>query len=184
MARYSIDPKASNFIVQAFSTGLLSAFGHNPKIAIRDIQGEASYDEENGVQSGHLQVTIRADSLEVLDDLSEKDRQQIQHEMYHSVLETDRFPQIEYECSQVSVSGKDGDRYQITLNGELSLRGVTRPLPVTARVELSGQSLRASGQFSLKQSDFEIAPVTVAAGAIKLKDELKFNFDIVARRSG
>jgi polyisoprenoid-binding protein YceI len=182
--RYAVDAKASNFVVQAFSSGLLSAFGHNPRIAIRDIEGEASFADASGIQNARLHLSIRADSLEVIDDISDKDREQIQREMYESVLETDRFPQIEYDCSHISVTGGTGDRYWIALNGDLSLHGVTRTLPVTTRLELNGQSLRASGQFSLKQSDFEIKLVTVAAGAIRLKDELKFNFDIVARKSG
>lgn len=182
--RYAIDAKASNFVVQAFSAGLLSAFGHNPRIAIRDFKGDTSFTDAGGIQDARLHLTIRADSLEVIDDISEKDREQIQREMFDSVLETERFPQIEYDSLEISVSGGSGDRYWVALNGELSLHGVTLPLPVAARVELNGQSLRASGQFSLKQSDFDIKLVTVAAGTIKLKDELKFNFDIIARKSG
>jgi hypothetical protein len=42
--------------------------------------------------------------------------------------------------------------------------------------------LRASGDFSLSQSDYAIKPVSVAGGALKVKDELKFDFEIVARR--
>ncbi len=51
-------------------------------------------------------------------------------------------------------------------------------------VELSvvGNDLRARGEFSLRQTDYKITPPTVAAGTIKVKDELKFSFDIVARR--
>jgi hypothetical protein len=45
-----------------------------------------------------------------------------------------------------------------------------------------GDMLRASGEFSLLQTDFGIAPVSVAGGAMKLKDELKFAFNIVARK--
>ena len=42
--------------------------------------------------------------------------------------------------------------------------------------------VRASGEFSLLQSNYGIPPVSVAGGALKLKDELKFAFDIVARK--
>jgi hypothetical protein len=40
--------------------------------------------------------------------------------------------------------------------------------------------MRAKGAFTLKQSSFGIKPVSVAGGTIKVKDELKFTFDIVA----
>ena len=68
------------------------------------------------------------------------------------------------------------------MNGNLSLHGVTRSVPVTAQVTLIGDMLRASGEFSILQSDYGIPPVSVAGGALKLKDELKFAFDIVARK--
>jgi hypothetical protein len=41
--------------------------------------------------------------------------------------------------------------------------------------------LRISGDFTLRQSDYGIKPVSFAAGALRLKDELKFNFEMVAR---
>ena len=43
-------------------------------------------------------------------------------------------------------------------------------------------SLQAEGQFALRQTDYGIKPVTVAGGTIKVKDELKFSFNIVANR--
>ena len=43
--------------------------------------------------------------------------------------------------------------------------------------------LRANGEFSVRQTDYGIKPVSVAGGALKLKDELKCSFDIVARKS-
>ena len=44
--------------------------------------------------------------------------------------------------------------------------------------------LRASGEFTVRQTDYGIKPVSVAGGALKVKDELKFSFDIVARKQG
>ena len=38
--RYRIDAGQSNFMVHAFVGGLLSGFGHNHNIAIKDISGE------------------------------------------------------------------------------------------------------------------------------------------------
>ena len=43
-------------------------------------------------------------------------------------------------------------------------------------------SLRAFGEFTLRRTDFNIKLVSVAGGALKVKDELKFSFDIVARK--
>lgn len=180
--RYVIDSKRSMCTVQAFSTGMLSAFGHDPKFAVRDVQGEAQVGGSGAaLETARLNVRIRADSLEVVDDISEKDKQEIYRQMHNEVLEGDRFPEIVYDCSRVTASGS-GDRYWAVLHGEFTLHGETRTLPVAARVVITGDSLRASGEFSLRQSDYGIAPVKVAGGAIKLKDEVKCTFDVVARR--
>lgn len=170
--------------MQASSTGLLSAFGHDPRIAIRDFQGDVDFTPGSAtLDDARLQLRIRADSLKVTDDISEKDRDEIEHRMYAEVLETERFPDIVYDCLRVTGSGSL-DRYWVGLNGEVTLRGVTRMLLVNARLNVNGNSLRASGEFSMKQSDFGIPPVTAAGGTIKLKDELKCMFDIVARKQG
>jgi polyisoprenoid-binding protein YceI len=179
---YVIDSKGSTFVAQAFATGLLSAFGHDPKIAIRNFGGDLSFNLTGlTIERAQLNIRIQADSLEVIDDISEKDKQEIHRKMSEEVLEADRFPEIGYECSRVSASGS-GDRYWVALNGELTLHGVTRSVPVSARVVINGSSIRATGDFSVRQSDYEIAPVSAAGGGIKLKDEVKLTFDIVARK--
>jgi polyisoprenoid-binding protein YceI len=182
--RYLIDTKGSSFVVQAASTGLLSAFGHDPRLAIRDFQGDLEFDPGAAtLEDARLRIRIRADSLEVLDDISEKDRDEIERKTYQEVLDADRFPDIAYECLRVTGSGS-GERYWVALNGELTLRGITREFPLTARLLVNGGSVRASGEFSVKQSAFGIPPVTVAGGGIRLKDELKCTFDVVARKQG
>jgi polyisoprenoid-binding protein YceI len=180
--RYVIDAKASTFSVQVFATGLLASFGHDPKIAIRNFQGDVNFNLTGlTLEHGRLNISIQATSLDVVDDISEKDRQEIHRKMCNEVLEIDRFPEIIYECSRVSASGS-GDRFWVALNGELSLHGVTKAHPVSARVTVDVTSVRAAGEFSVRQSDYEIAPVSAAAGAIKIKDEVKCTFDIVARK--
>ena len=182
IARYVIDPKGSSFYVQVFATGLLSAFGHSPRIAIRDFSGDAEFlASGNDVHDARLAITIQSDSLEVADDISTKDRLEIQRQMKEAVLEVDRFPEIQYQCAEVSAKGA-GDRYWLTLNGTLALHGVTDRVEVPARLAINGDSFRASGEFSIRQSDFDITPVRLAGGAIRLKDDLKCVFDIVARK--
>ena len=64
----------------------------------------------------------------------------------------------------------------------LSFHGVTQTQSLDARVTHMGTMLRISGEFSLRQSDYGIKPVSFAGGALRLKDELKFNFELVARK--
>ena len=68
------------------------------------------------------------------------------------------------------------------MNGELTLHGVKRAQPVSAHVSVEGNTLRAMGDFAIRQSDYAIRPVSALGGAVKLKDELKVSFRISARR--
>jgi polyisoprenoid-binding protein YceI len=181
LAHFVLDTRASSFTVQAFATGFLSAVGHNPTIGISKFSGAVDFDPEAVAGSGFL-LTIQAASLCVRDDISDKDRREIERVMREEVLEVTRYPEIRYEASSISFTKLDSALYSATLNGHLSLHGVRRDQPMTSRVALLAEMLRASGSFTLKQSDFHIKPVSIAAGALKVKDELKFSFEMIARR--
>jgi len=180
--RYVIDSAASRFTVQAFAAGLLSAFGHNPVIAITDFSGEIELTEN--LEKASVVITIPAASLKVVSDMSEKDRLEVERVMHERVLQSEPYPEIVYNCHRVSASKTGEGQYWVALNGELTLHGVTRGLPISARVSLNGNTLKAAGNFSLLQSDYEIELVSVAGGALKVKDELKFSLEIVAKKQG
>jgi polyisoprenoid-binding protein YceI len=181
VGHYLLDKSASKFTVRAFATGMLSALGHSPTIAIRDFNGEADFDPAAPEQAT-LKIEIRAGSLQVTDDIKSKDRAEMESTMNQQVLETAKYPSISYEGKAASVNQLSEGRYQVNMNGSLSLHGTTGNAPLALQVLLMGDMLRASGEFTLLQSDYGIQRVSVAGGTLKLKDELKFNFDIVARK--
>jgi len=179
--RYSIDKSSSKFTVRAFAAGMLSSLGHSPTFAIRDFDGELEFEPE-ALPATSLRIHVRADSLEVMDDIKNKDRQEMEKTMNDSVLETAKYPEIVFASASVSASQLGESRYRVDLNGALTLHGTTRSVTIPTQVTLLGDMLRAGGEFPLLQTDFGIAPVSVAGGTLKLKDELKFVFDIVARK--
>jgi polyisoprenoid-binding protein YceI len=181
MDRYVIDGRASRFTVRAFATGLLAKMGHNPTIGIRDLSGEMTFNPDK-LEAGSFRIVIKSASLGVQDDISSKDLSEMERLMNQEVLETEKFPEILYEATDISVTKMADMLYSAALNGNLTMHGVTRSQPIVTRVALLGSMLRASGDFSLNQTDYNIKLVSVAAGALKLKDELTFSFEIVARK--
>ena len=174
--RYIIDPRISRFTVRAFATGLLSALGHSPTIRIKDFQGEVRYVPDS-LEGAGLSLRIDVRSLSVQDQISDNDRREMERQMNDEVLETTRFPEIVYECSRVSGTGGT-----VTLEGQLSMHGVTRNEPVEARFYTMGNLLKAAGEFTVRQTDYNIKLVSAVAGTLRLKDELKLAFDIAARK--
>jgi polyisoprenoid-binding protein YceI len=178
---YVIAAAASQFTVQVFAGGVLSAFGHSPVIAIRDFSGEAEV-EPGDLSHSRLRIAIQAGSLAVKNEISDKDRREIERMMHEEILETSSYPEIVYACASVSATQSSEGQYSVTLNGELTMHGVTRPQPVGARVTLDGDSLRAFGNLTLRQTDYDLKLASVAGGALKVKDELKFSFNMLARK--
>jgi hypothetical protein len=43
---YRLDPRSSRFTIRVTAGGLLSAFGHNPLIGVRDFSGEVQFDPD------------------------------------------------------------------------------------------------------------------------------------------
>jgi polyisoprenoid-binding protein YceI len=178
-ARYRIDAGESHFTVHAFAGGFLSAFAHDHNIAIREFTGEAEF-TYGTVEPAALQMTIKAGSLAVTDKVSASDRQKIEGTMRDEVLEVTKYPEIVFKSSGVTATKTGEGQYQAKISGELNLHGVTRPLTINAQLEFGDKSLHARGAFAVKLSSFDIKPVSMAGGTIKVKDELKFSFDIAA----
>jgi polyisoprenoid-binding protein YceI len=181
LEHYAIDMEMSKFTVRAFASGMLSAFGHSPTLAVREFAGEARFSGWT-FEEAFLRINIKAASLTVVDKISDKDRREIENTMNRGVLETHKYPDILFESSNVSASKAGDGQYWVNLVGKLSLHGVTRDQAVSAQVALVGDTLRAYGEFSLLQTTYRIDVVSLAGGTLKLKDELKCSFDILARK--
>lgn len=177
IADYVIEAGMSRFTVRGFAGGLLSGLGHNPVVAIQDFAGDAHWDPGEP-QKASLHMKVRAASLTVTNDISDKDRCEMERAMLDEILEADRFPEIVFESAGVSANSSG----RAEIDGNLTLHGVTRRERVTAQFSVTGDMLRAFGDFTIRQGEYRIKLASVAGGALKLKDELKFNFDIVARK--
>ena len=180
-ARYRINASQSRFTVQGSADGLLSMFGHDPLIAIRGFGGDVRF-VPGTLEAGSLLMLVKADSLAVLNKVSDKDRHEMERAMRDEVLEIARYPEIVFMSTNVSAKPLAEGLYQVRINGQLSLHGVTRDHHLDARLTITGNSLRAQGKFALRQTDYNIRPVSVAVGALKMKDELNFSFDIAAEQ--
>ena len=118
-------------------------------------------------------IVIDVRAMKVLDPgLSPKDRQDVQTRMMGpEVLDADRFQHIRFR----SVAIEKGDGGRRSVRGELEVHGQTHA--VTVNVVRENDHYKGSA--SLKQTDFGITPISIAGGTVKVKDEIKIDFDIV-----
>lgn len=166
---HSIDASKSVLTIHVLKSGLFSAFGHEHRISAPISKGSFSTG-----QAAAVELTVDARKLLVVDkDVSDKDRAEIQETMLGpSVLDSEKFPEIRFQSGKVAPAG-NGWR----ISGNLTLHGKTAPVEVSVK-ESGGHFL---GTAQVKQTDFGITPVTVAGGAVKVKDEVKIEFDVVGQ---
>ena len=178
--RFRIDASRSDFTVQAFAEGLLSFMGHNPTFAVRRYGGEVLFAAVN-TEVDSMLLLAQADTLSVLDRVSEKDKAEIENTMRGDVLETARYPEVVFVSKDISMKKIAEGRYRVQIVGELSLHGITRPHSIAAEAEMNGEAIRAVGEFALRLSDYNIKPVKALGGTLKVRDEVEFYFDILAQ---
>jgi hypothetical protein len=164
----SIDVRRSVLKIRVFKSGLFSAFAHNHEIEAPIAQGRVELSESPSVT-----LLVDARKLRVLDPgLSADKRVEVQKTMDGpQVLDSSRFPEISFRSTAIEKMGAD----HWTVRGNLTLHGQTRPVAV--QVALRDGDYRGSA--TLKQRDFGIAPVSIAGGTVKVKDEVKIEFDII-----
>ena len=162
-----IDGPRSTITVRVNKTGFFSAFAHNHEIQAPIQSGEV---KESGSRSVELHVDAR--KLRVLDpEASDSTRGQIQETMLGTqVLDANHFPEIHFQSTGVEPKGPD----HWIVRGTLALHGKERPVAVD--VILKGEQYRGSA--TLKQTEFGITPVAVAGGTVRVKDEVKIEFEI------
>jgi polyisoprenoid-binding protein YceI len=163
--------------VQAFAAGMLSILGHSPTFAVRDFKGEARF-EDGRIETFALELTIRAGSLELLDKVARKDREEIETRMDRDVLATSAYPEIEYTAQEVAATPSGRGQFHVRMDGRLSLYGQSHPHAVDADLKIFGNGIQLVGDSLLRMSEYGIPRVTALAGAIKLKDEVKVTFDL------
>jgi polyisoprenoid-binding protein YceI len=179
--RYRFDAGESRYTVQAFATGMLSFLGHSPTFAVRDFSGEVTVEGSNVTD---VRLTILAGSLRLTDEVSARDRDEIEGTMFREVLEAARFPEIAYAADEVTTEAVARGRYQLRIAGRLTLRGVVQPRPLDAELLVFDDGIRLRGEVPLRLSEYGIKPVTALGGTIRLKDEVKVTFDLASLPEG
>ena len=135
LVTYVVEPRISRFQVQAFAAGLLSALGHNPVFAVRGLVGDMSFCE-GSLEEASLILRVDSSSLHLVDDVSERDRREIERNMHVEVLETALYPEIMFATNRVDVLERDGDAYLVTLEGNLTLHGQTLGQTIQAKISV------------------------------------------------
>lgn len=182
---YAIDAERSRAVIAVGKAGALAfAAGHTHEVLTSAITGVVNVETARLAQST-VQLTIDTAALRVTgkgepaEDVPEVQRVMLSDK----VLDVHRYPTIAFESTGLTVDKQTPTAADLALAGQLNLHGVTRSLTVPVHVEFTTpDTFTCRGHLRVKQTDFGIAPVSVA-GVVKVKDALDVEFTIVARSS-
>jgi len=171
-------------MVHVGKTGIGSFAGHEHDVVAPTLRGQVLADLEELSRSS-VDIEVNARALKITGDEPAQDVHKVQQTMSGSkVLDVGRFPIIRFRSREVTGKRLAPDRYDLTIAGELSLRGTMKPMTVPIQLEVRGDALTGTGKMLVKQTDFGIEPVAAGGGLVKVADEVTVTFRIVARTAG
>jgi len=169
---------ASRFEVKTGKAGLLGFAGHAHVVRARAFAGRVVY-YPNAAPESRVEIVVPADSLAVLGSSDTAEVRKVTQAMRTEVLRVDEYPDIRFVSASVTPSGEG-----FHVHGRLTLAGQTREVSCDVRAEIGADTLRATGGFSVKQTDYGIRPYRGGpAGTVRVADRVTFSFDAVGIRS-
>ena len=178
---YNLDASQSKFMAHANAGGLLWFKGKDHHLAAREFTGQVEITPD-AITPASLRLVVKAASLqETGAAFTQPQKDIINRELSEIVLHPDRYPDIIFQSTNVTV--KDLGRHEVRIDGNLTLHGVTKRITIPAVVTLSGDTMRAVGEFSIDRDDFGVKATSAFHGLVRVRDTVKFEFDIVGRKA-
>lgn len=181
-ATYIIDNQKGKFIAHAFAGGVFWFKGHDHYLAARDYSGEVELTPDS-VTPASLHLVVKSGSLEETGTVfTEEQKKIINKEVHDIVLLPDKYPDIVFQSTSVTAKPAAAGQYDVKIVGNLTLLGVTRQETIPVRLSLSNNDLQAVGEFSIDRDDYKVKATSAFHGFVRVKEKVRFEFDIVAHR--
>jgi polyisoprenoid-binding protein YceI len=184
-ALYRIDPRASELRILVYRAGAMSALGHNHVIVNRALGGWAAI--SGSAPTASFSLTIPAAGFAVDDAQARSEEgadfaEDVTDEAKSGTLRNMLSPALldAAEFPEITVRGSAPSRSAAAAAVTVTVAGHESQLEVPFDLESSAGGLRASGNFSVRQSALGLTPYSVMLGALRVQDEIRIKFKLVA----
>lgn len=180
---YAVAMAQSSVVVHVGKAGLFGFAGHEHLVTAPRLHGEV-HAAADDLSRSLVTLTFETGALRVEEKGEPAGDAAKVHEVMVGprVLDATRFPTVTFESRTVTGRIAGPNAYDLNITGDLFLHGVTRSVSLPLHVEISGDTLKATGHVVLRQTEYGISPVTVA-GVVKVKDEVTIDFIFVATKT-
>ena len=186
--KLSVMTEESLLQILVYRGGVMSRLGHNHVIASRHLVGEILVAEDAAQTRFDIRVPVNDLTVDepamreqagpdfpagVPQSARDGTRRNLLSE---ALLDGANYPEIRLRAIEASGSG---DHFDVTV--EVAIKGQSRRVRVPVQLTREAETLRARGEFPLRQSDLGLKPFSVAMGTLVVLDEMKIRFDVIAR---
>lgn len=178
-AAYKIDPAQSS--VKWTAKKVVKAFGgHDGTIKIK----EGMIDTEGKQDKGRFVLDMNS-----IENVDLKDKDPAGKKKLEGHLKSDDFfgvskhPEASFVVKTMKPDSKDKAQYEVT--GDLTIKGITKPITFPAKVTEKGGKVEISSEFTIKRNNWDIRYNSPSFFDIKtlgdkaIEDDVKFNVDLV-----
>lgn len=186
-APVTIDPSSLLVIrVDRDESTLLSGLSHNHAIRAGSFRAAATLDSDSGKCTFSVEIPVqdlRVDEpsmrrrFQLEGELDDDDREDIRNNMLaDDQLDAEKYPEIRLEATYCRLGSSS-----LTLEGKLSIRGVTRAIKARLkRSDVGERKTRLKGSIPVRATDFGFEPYSAALGSLKNRDEMRIHIELVA----
>ncbi len=139
-------------------------------------------DGATGLTATGLEFTVHVADLQSVDqvagfNVSQRDR------IVSQSLSVSQYPDATFVAQTVAVpvSVESGQAQTLTIPGQLTVHGVTRPVQLSVQVQLNGTQVQAAGSTSFAMTDFGVQPPQVPITVVN--PEVTVEFQLVLARA-
>jgi polyisoprenoid-binding protein YceI len=187
---YRIDPQTSDVRLLVYRDGVLSTFGHNHVVSLKDFTGTIHLQPK--LAQSRVELEIQVDQL-IVDDAAVR-RQEGQdfasepstddaagtrmNMLSNALLNAKQFPAIKVTGTSGPVDAKNSAVLDLTVQ----LVGQEIKLTIPATLKLEGDHLEASGETELSHKQLGLKPFSALLGSLRVAEQMKFKYRIRARK--
>src|SRR2546426_4605717 len=130
--------------------------------------------------------SVTAGSIRVDVNTLTSDRSMRDQRIHRMGLESDRYPTATFVISNPITLPSDagnGQAFQISATGKLTLHGVTRTVTIPVDARLSGSQIELAGSITFPFSDFGMTPPSIG-GFVSVQNNATMEFQVKLVQSG
>lgn len=94
-------------------------------------------------------------------------------------MESDKYPEIRFKLDSVAPAATVGDTTQLTLQGDLTLHGVTQQVSLPGALTRLGDTLHIHTDFPVNVKDYKVGGLSKFLGLFKMDEHIVVHVDLL-----